>query len=94
MILFTDFAAAILTGAAGLFAIVALLSTAILIFSTGRAKEVLPPRTIGCADLDSSGEQQMADQLRCIDDAVARAVRKLNIESLSTCHRAQTSHDG
>jgi UrcA family protein len=40
----------------------------------------------GPADDSTHQLQQIADQLRCVEDALARAVRKVNIDSVSGHH--------
>lgn len=116
---FTNIAAATLTGAVSLFCVVALMTAVSLVFSTAKADEAPPSRTVGFADLNLSSEagaaalykriqgaarnvcpgddtsrqlDQIAVRNRCIEDAVARAVRKVNDESLSTYYTAKTGH--
>jgi UrcA family protein len=116
---FTNIAAPTLTGAASLFGVFALITAVSLAFSTARADEAPPSRTVGFADLNLSTEagaaalyrriqaaarsvcpgddttpelERIAARHRCIEDAVTRAVRKVNIESLSAYYTTKTGH--
>ncbi len=109
---FTNIVAETLTAAAGLTSVAALITVTVLC-SIVKADEGVPSKVVSFADFNLGSEQgaacpgddtsrqwqQLAARQRCIDDAVARAIRHINNDSrqindgsLNTIYRAKTGH--